>query len=454
MFNLKTTYNKMKKALTFAIICFGFIGYSQSKLESYIQIGLKSNEVIKQHNFDINKSIYALNEARSLFYPTVSLNANYTKADGGRTIDIPIGDMLNPVYNTLNQITNSNAFPALQNQSVLINPDNFYDAKIHTTMPLLNYEIIYNKRIKNQQTSLQKIELEIYQRELVKEIKIAYYKYLQSIEGITIYQDALKLVKENQRVNQSLFKNDKINRTAVLRSDNEVIRIEANLETAKQTSNNAKAYFNFLINQKLDSAIEVDVDKESLPTVLAQENTSNREELSKLTLAKDINDNVSKLTKSYWYPKLSGFADIGFQDFDFEVNKQSRYYFAGASLEWNIFSGNKNKHRLQQVEEENKKISSQTDNVKQQLLLQFQVTQNNLKSALEQFKADKNQKESAKKYNEDITKLYKEGQAIYIELLDAQNQWVNAQLNTNISLYNSWIAFAELERANATFTFN
>jgi len=446
-------YKIMKKAITLVLLCCGFLGYSQSKLDNYILIGLKSNEVIKQHNFDITKSVYALKEARSLFYPTVSLNANYTVADGGRTIDIPIGDMLNPVYSTLNQITNSNAFPALQNQSVLINPDNFYDAKIHTTMPLLNFEIIYNKRIKSQQSSLQKIELEIYQRELVKEIKIAYYKYLQSIEGVHIYEDALKLVKENQRVNQSLFKNDKINRTAVLRSDNEVIRIEANLETAKQTSNNAKSYFNFLINQKLDSEIEIDSDNENLPNVMVSENTLNREELSKLNQVSEINENVNKLTQSYWYPKLSGFADVGFQDFDFEVNKDSRYYFAGLGLEWNIFSGNKNKYKIKQVELDSQKINSQTDNVKQQLLLQFQVSQNNLKSALEQFHADKNQKQSAQKYNEDITKLYKEGQAIYIELLDAQNQWVNAQLNTNISLYNSWIAFAEMERANATFTF-
>jgi outer membrane protein TolC len=397
--------------------------------------------------------MYALKEARSLFYPTVSLNGSYTKAEGGRTIDIPIGDMLNPVYNTLNQITNSNAFPTLENQSVLINPDNFYDAKIHTTMPLLNFEIIYNKRIKNQQTSLQKIELEIYQRELVKEIKIAYYKYIQSVEGIKIYEDALALVKENQRVNKSLFKNEKINRTAVLRSDNEVIRIQANLETAKQNSNNARSYFNFLLNEKLDAAIEVD-ENEAPPIDAVSENTQNREELKKLTQAKEINDNVSKLTQSYWFPKVNGFADFGIQDFDFEVNKQSRYYFAGVGLEWNIFSGNKNKYKLKQTEEDSKKISSQIDNVKQQLLLQFQVSQNNLKSALEQFYADKNQKESAKKYNEDITKLYKEGQAIYIELLDAQNQWVNAQLNTNIALYNSWIAFAELERANATFTLN
>lgn len=443
----------MKIILNLTMLCFGYLGYSQSILDSYIQAGLKNNEVIKQHTFDINKSMYALKEAKSLFYPTVSLNGSYTKAEGGRTIDIPIGDMLNPVYTTLNQITNSNAFPMLENQSVLINPDNFYDAKIHTTMPLLNFEIIYNKRIKTQQTSLQKIELEIYQRELVKEIKIAYYKYMQSVEGIKIYEDALALVKENQRVNQALFRNEKINRTAVLRSDNEVIRIQANLESAKQTNNNARSYFNFLLNQKLDTDIEIE-ENEVAPVGALAENTQNREELQKLTQAKEINENVSKLTNSYWLPKVNGFADFGIQDFDFEADKNSRYYFAGVGLEWNIFSGNKNKWKLKQVQEDNKKIISQTDNVKQQLLLHFQVSQNNLKSALEQFNADKNQKQSAKKYNDDITKLYKEGQAIYIELLDAQNQWVNAQLNTNISLYNSWIAFAELERANATFTFN
>lgn len=442
------------KILVLLIYGIGASSYSQEKLEGYIKTGLQNNEVIRQHNFDITKSIYALKEARSLFYPTVSLNANYTKADGGRTIDIPIGDMLNPVYSTLNQITNSNAFPTLQNQSVLINPDNFYDAKIHTTMPLLHFEIIYNKRIKSQQSTLQTIELEVYKRELVKEIKIAYYRYLQSVEGIAIYQEALKLVTENQRVNQSLFKNEKINRTAVLRSDNEVIRMEANLETARQASNNARAYFNFLLNQKLDSEIEADTVHESLPNVMVGENTGSREELLHLSTARDLNDNVGRLAKSYWYPKLSGFADVGFQDFDFEVNKDSRYYFAGIALEWNIFSGNKNKYKLKQVEEDSKKISSQTDNVRQQLLFQFKVAQNNLQSALEQFNADKNQKQSAKKYNDDITKLYKEGQAIYIELLDAQNQWVNAQINTNISRYNSWIAFAELERANATFIFN
>jgi len=442
----------MKKLSLILMIGLGQIAYSQNHLDRYIEIGLENNEVVKQKNFDINKSLYALQEAKSLFSPTVAFVTNYTVADGGRTIDIPIGDMLNPVYSTLNQITNSSAFPQLKNQSVLINPNNFYDVKLHTTMPLLNYEIIYNKKIKAQQTTVKKIELEIYQRELVKEIKIAYYKYLQSVEGIRIYENALSIVKENQRVNKSLFKNDKINRTAVLRSDNEVTRIEANLETAKNTSNNARSYFNFLLNQKLDSDIEIDENMD-LPAELIVENTSNREELKQLGQAKEINENVYQLTRSNWFPKLSGFADLGIQDFDFKVDKGSRYYFAGLSLEWNIFSGNKNKYKLLQVDEDRKKLDSQIDNVKQQLLLQYEVSQNNLRSALEQYDSDAKQKETAKKYNSDVTKLYKEGMAIYIELLDAQNQVVNTNMNANISLYNSWIAFAELERANASFNF-
>ena len=453
MFKLKTMYILMKKFSLVLLLCFGEFAYSQSHLDRYIEAGLENNEVLKQKNFDINKSLYALQEAKSLFSPSVALVANYTIADGGRTIDIPIGDMLNPVYGTLNQITSSNAFPSLENQSVLINPNNFYDVKIHATMPLLNYEIVYNKKIKVQQTTVQKIELEIYRREFVKDIKIAYYKYLQSMEGIRIYENALSIVKENQRVNRALFKNDKINRTAVLRSDNEVTRIQANLETAINTSKNAQYYFNFLLNQKFDTEIEIDENRE-LPTELFPENTENREELQKLNQAKEINENVYQLTQSNWLPKLSGFADLGFQDFDFRVDKTSRYYFAGLSLEWNVFSGNKNKYKLKQVDEDSKKINSQIDNAKQQLLLQFQVSQNNLKSALEQYESDNKQKETARKYHEDVAKLYKEGLAIYIELLDAQNQVINTQLNTNIALYNSWIAFAEVERANATFDLN
>lgn len=424
--------------------------FAQEKLDNYIKSGLENSEVIKQQNIQLNKNLYALKEAKSLFFPNVAFNSTYTLADGGRTIDFPIGDLLNPVYSSLNQLTNSNSFPQLQNQSILLNPNNFLDAKIHTTLPIVNAEIIYNKRIKQQQYDLQKIEIDIYKRELVKEIKLAYFNYLKANEAISILENALKLVQENQRINTSLFKNDKINRTSVIRSDNEVTKINTQLETAKLTKINAKNYFNFILNNPLDTEIEIDGYKQ-IPSFETQITIENREELKKLNSANGINNNVVKLSKAFIIPKLNGFLDLGTQAFDFEFNKKSNYYFGGLSLEWSLFSGNKNKFKVKQAELESEIIASQISNVEQQLKLQLLMVQNKFQTAIYQYNSSQSQVNTSQKYYGDIFKLYKEGQALFIELLDAQNQLITAQLQANISRYETWIASAEIERANASF---
>jgi len=439
---------KQLKILLFLVL--SQYSFGQDKLGNYIKSGLANSEVIKQQNIQLDKNLYALKEAKSLFLPNIAFNSTYTRAEGGRTIDFPIGDLLNPVYNSLNQLTNSNSFPQLQNQSILLNPDNFLDAKIHTTLPIVNAEIIYNKRIKQQQFDLQKIEIDIYKRELVKEIKLAYFNYLKANEAISILENALKLVKENQRINTSLFNNDRINRTAVIRSDNEVIKINSQLETAKLTKINAKIYFNFILNKPLDTEIELD-EYQQIPTFETKITIDDREELKKLNGAKDINSNVIKLSNAFQIPKLNGFLDLGTQAFDFEFNNKSRYYFAGLSLEWSLFSGNKNKFKVKQAQLDSENITSQINNIDQQLKLQLQMAQNKFQAAILQYNASQSQVNTSQKYYGDIFKLYKEGQALFIELLDAQNQLITSQLQANISRFDTWITNAEIERANASF---
>lgn len=431
-------------------LVFALQSSAQIKLGEYIKSGIENNEIIKQQTIQLDKSLYAFKEAKALFLPNVALNSSYTLADGGRTIDFPVGDLLNPVYNSLNQLTSSNSFPQLQNQSVLLNPNNFLDTKIHTTLPIINAEIIYNKRIKQQQYDLQKIEIDIYKRELVKEIKLVYFNYLKANEAISILENALKLVKENQRINVSLFNNDKINRTAVIRSDNEVTKINAQLETAKLSKSNARNYFNFIQNAPLDAEIEID-EYSQIPNFETQIFIDNREELKKLYGIKNINSNVVKLTNAFKTPKLNGFLDLGTQVFDFNFNNKSPYYFGGLSLEWSLFSGNKNKFKVKQAQLESDIIASQVSNVEQQLKLQLQVAQNKFQTAILQYNASQTQVTTSQKYYSDILKLYKEGQALFIELLDAQNQLITAQLQANISRFDTWISNAEIERANASF---
>jgi outer membrane protein TolC len=423
---------------------------AQSKLDEYIHQGLASNESIRQQNFVLEKNVYTLKEAKSMFLPEVTFSTTYTKADGGRTIDFPTGDLLNGAYATLNQLTGSNSFPQLQNQRILLNPNNFYDARFRTTLPLLNAELIYNKRIKSQQVELQKAEVLLYKRELVKEIKTAYYSYLKATNAVSIYQSFLQLVEEGERINIKLHDNNKINRTAVIRSQNEVSKINASLTTARKNRESTRYYFNFLLNRPLTDSILVD-EIVTLPDQLENNDISGREELSKLKISKDINENLTGLAKSYLIPKIGTYLDLGSQAFDWKFNQNSRYYFWGVSLEWNLFSSGKNTYRIKQTIADKQAIASQTDYVQQQLLTELKVRQTNMQSTIAQYQAAQSQLTTSQTYYSDMTKLYKEGMVIYIELLDAQNQWVDAQLQANIALFDTWISFTAIERANASF---
>ncbi|BAV05056.1 Outer membrane protein TolC [Filimonas lacunae] len=425
---------------------------AQSSLDNYIEQGIASNKSIQQQGFILEKNIYALKEAKSLFLPSVTFNTSYTKAQGGRTIGLPLGDLLNNVYSSLNQLTGSHAFPQVANQKVLLNPDNFYDAHFRTSLPLLNAELNYNKRIKSQQLDLQKEEILLYKRELVKEIKTAYYQYLKAMNAVAIYQSSLELVNEGLRVNNALLKNEKANRTAVLRSENEVSRINASLTSAIASKESAKNYFNFLLNKTLTDSIIIDVSFSLPPTQnLSDQGVDKREELAKLTTAAAINNNVTGLAKSYLTPKISTFLDLGSQEFDWKFNSDSRYYLFGVSLEWNLFSFGRNTYKIKQAVADQKSIAAQTDYVKIQLQTELSVRQHEWESSLAQYQAAVTQQRTAQTYYGDEMKLYKEGLAIYIELLDAQNQLINARLQTNISLYDMWIAHAAIERATAGF---
>lgn len=211
-----------KGALLICLLTSAFRSFAQhTVLDQYIQTAFQSNKGLKEQHFQLNKAMTALQEASSLFGPNVAFLGSYTKASGGRTIDIPIGDIMNPVYGTLNQLTNSHNFKSLSNVSEQLNPDNFYDAKFRASLPLINAEIYYNQKIKREQITQQQAALNVYKRELVRDIKTAYYRYYQSSQAVAIYNTALALINENIRINESMVRNGIRNNTALYRSQTE-----------------------------------------------------------------------------------------------------------------------------------------------------------------------------------------------------------------------------------------
>lgn len=424
---------------------------AQSQLDQYIQEGFSRNQAIARQNFQLEKSMYALQEAKALFMPSASLISSYTKASGGRTIDFPTGDLLNGVYSTLNQLTSSQKFPQLANQSIQLTPDNFYDAKVRASMPLINTEIMYAKKIRKEDITRQQATVNVYKRQLVKDIKTAYYQYHQATRAVDIYNNALLLVKENIRVNQSMLSNGIRNNTSLTRAQTEQQKIEAAITQAENTQQNARAYFNFLLNKPLTDTIQLDstalVVQESIPAT----GTQTREEIQQLTSTKNMALLQQKMQHSLFTPKVNTFLDLGSQGYNFAFNNTTRYYLWGVNLQWDIFTGGQRKYRIKQAGADAAMAQTALDETKQGLELELDRANNNYRTAYVNYKSAQTQLQLAEKYFRDQMKVYKEGQLLYIELLDAQNQLTNTRLQLLQAYAQVQISQAEIERAQAGY---
>lgn len=430
---------------------------AQNIPEQYLQEALANNLVLKEKKITLEKSLISLQKARSLFLPTSWLEGQYTLSQGGRSIDIPVGDLVNPVYKTLNQLTNSNSFPMVSNTSEQLNPNNFYDLRIKTTMPIINPNLKVNRDIQQQEIQLRQTEIDAYKRELIKAVKTAYFNYLMTGNAIIIYQNALEVVNQQLKVNQSLLKNGKGLPAYVSRAESEVRSVESQLQSAINEQQNAKAYFNFLLNKPLSDSIQrIEVQLAETLTNLAVDtsgNVSGREELKSLSLAKAINQNVLKMNKDFRKPRLNAFLDLAAQDFNFKVTHRSFFYLGGLQLQVPLFTGKRNLYTIHETELEARSIELDQANTESQLQLSALVSRNNSLTAYANYQAAQKQAEAAQQYFKLINRGFKEGVNSFIEFLDARNQLTNAKLETNINLFKLLSAAADHERQTASYSF-
>jgi outer membrane protein TolC len=424
---------------------------AQGILEKYIETGLKNNLVLQEKNISLANALNALKNANSLFFPSVDLKADYQSGDGGRSISFPIGDMLNPVYRTLNQLTSADAFPDINNVDVNFFPHNFYDLKVRTSLPLINSDLIYNRTIQKQQIKMQEYEVEIYKSELTRNIQVAYYNYLSAAKSIEIYDGALILARESKRINQSLLDNGKSLKAYVLRSESEIQGLEAKRTSSLQQMKNARMYFNFLLNsnpeEAIDTAYIVSIDQNIVDQYLLNEaSINNRTELKALDQSASICQNVIKMNKAYWIPKINGYLDLGSQSGDWKFNDKSKYYFFGFQLDFPLFSAGRNRIRIKQSELDLKNQLINNTYTRNQIQLSADMARNSLMESYRNYAAGKKQMDAATAYNKLIETGYREGINTFIETIDARNQLTTASLQLVIYKYQLLAALATYER--------
>ena len=444
----------MKKSfiLWALIIWHGLAAHAQNPvLERYISEGLQSNQALKQRQLDYTAHLSALKEAKGLFFPDVSLNARYTIAEGGRQIEFPVGDLLNPVYSTLNILTASDLFPQIENESFSFYRPREHETKVSLVQPIFNSELIQNYRIRQNQTEIARIGVDRYKRELIKEITKAYYDYQKAHKLVFLADTSLTLVQENLRVSKRLFENDMVTKDAVYRSESELSKVEVQRAQANNMLQASLAYFNFLLNRSLDAPIEL-YTVDPLPPGVSLEEASlmamqNRNELRQIEQYRQLNTHVTKLYRGGNYPGVFGVLDYGFQGEEYRFTQDDDFLLASLVMKWNLFQGNANHQKVQQSKIEGEKLGELYAETEQQIRLEVINHYYALQAAYESVQSAGKQTESALRAYELIDRKYSEGQASLLELIDARTSLTSAAANLFISQSEYFIRLADFEYA-------
>jgi len=426
----------------------------QEILNEYIRYGLENNLVLKQKQSEYQKSIEALNEAKGLFYPSISFNARYTLSEGGRVIDFPVGALLNPVYSTLNALTATSLFPMIDNQQIRFLRPTEHETKVRLAQPVFNPDIYYNSKIKKELSVFEEADAGQYRRELIADIKKAYYNVAMTDGILSMLAETRKLLLENIRVNKKLIENDKLTVDYLYRSEAELSKFDQEMENAGKNKKIACAYFNFLLNKPLSDSIIIRLPV-SFPVIadltgnFSKSAIENREELKKLKNYSNITDMQIKMNKSGKLPDLFVAVDYGFQGEKYKFNKNQDYVQASAVLTWNLFSGFQNRAKIKQAMLDKTIILSQLEGARKQIELQVINIMNELLTAEKGIAAAETRLKNASEGFRLLNRKYEEGQATLIEFLDARTTMTQAEENLIISRFSYLSCFAEFEKVTA-----
>jgi len=449
----------MKYLLLFPLLAF-FLCFSpltaqnSPVLEEYIRSGLAGNLALQQQNFDLQKSQEAIRQAKSLFYPTFSFNANYTRSAGGRNIDLPIGDLLNPVYTLLNQVSQTNAFPQIENQKIQFLPDNFQETKIKFAYPLFNSDLRYNRQIQTQLLESKTAQKAAYEQQLRYQITEAYLQYLQAREAEKIWANAKTVLTELRRFNESLVKNNVATRDVVATADYELSKADNEIFKLQSSQSTARSYFNFLINKDLQTEVVADTAMLRLVVPayqladLIQKAQEKRSEFAALRagLAATETD-VKRNEANRKIPDFYIGGEFGFQGYGYKFNGDQAYALAQVGVTYDLYDAGQRKSKTQVARIENEKTRTQISQVQQQIALQVTQAWNELEAARNTYSTSQAGLRAAEETFRIVNNKYRASQVLLIEFLEAQNRVTTARLQSTLALVDTLLKEASLRQA-------
>src|SRR5256712_742689 len=188
-------------------------------------------------------------EARGLFLPSLGLQSRYSRLGG-----VPnIGDLINPAYATLNQLTGTSRFPTNINFTL----PQAHESRLELVQPVFNLGIVANYAVARARADGQRMQLAAAALQLAADVQVAYLQEASARRAVEIYDATQVLVRENERVAERLLAAGSATPEAVFRARAERADVEQQLAEAREQQLAAARTLNRIVRRPLDTTVEM-----------------------------------------------------------------------------------------------------------------------------------------------------------------------------------------------------
>jgi outer membrane protein len=431
-------------------------------IDGYVREGLQSNLALRAQSLEVERAAAALDGARARYFPEAALAARYSHSEGGRTIDLPLGDALNPAYQTLNDLLVAQGqqpqFPVVQNESVLFLREREQDTRITMRMPLIAPAIPAAVRAQRELLGATEYAHEALGRRLKRDITVGYLTYLAAVRTRGIVDASVTLLNENLRVNESLFRNGKVTQDQVLRARAELLEVMQQSRDAQNGAAQSQSYLNFLLNRPLDTALEnaeVAANVSATTRALAELRAAaleNRPELAQLEALTRASEAQTKVAKADLWPTISLGADGGIQGEEYDFGRGSNFATVSLLLNWTFFDGGARRAAVRQASATARRTAAQRDELTQQVQLEVQQALDRLNTSADSLATAEARSEASRAGFRIASRKRDEGVISQVEFIDARSSLTSAELNLNVTRFQVLARQAELDYATAAGT--
>jgi outer membrane protein len=404
--------------------------------EALVAEALESYLGLDQVEANVDQRLAVLDQVRAEYLPQIDLQLRYSEANGGRTIEIP-------------QLGLDFSFLREREQ----------DSFVRLTQPIYDARLAAEKRGAAHVYEASRHGLEAFRLRLARDVRQAYYRWLTARESIGVLEATAMLAEENERVNDSLYRNGKVTRDLRLSAEAERLEIDQQLLRAHATLDLARRHLNLLCNAPLErepeAATVTDADLPRLAVRMPVTRGAAMEELAvgRRAELRELDSGIAaageseQAARAAFKPQLAFAVDAGTQGEEWDYSVEDSYVLASFIVRFNIFNGGGDRAAIRQARAQGAELTAGRELAEMQIRIEVQEALTDLEVAEASLETAARRVEAAEAAYAIVAKKRDLGQVSSAEYLDSQRALTQARLNGNVTRFQALGALAQVEYA-------